>query len=642
MRFFLPVLIIISALAHAECDKVVLSTHPDYPPFHWNQDGKLVGASIDQAKIIFGELDIPFEAKYSGPWKRVLYKAQKGQIDLILGLKNVPERHHYLAYTKAPYYQNPVAVFVAQSRSFVFNNWNDLIGRKGTLSTGDRHGEPFDTFLKNHLTVERINELKINFDLLVKGRTEYFITGLYTGRAFLAKYPDKDKITHLPNPVVVSPIHHAFSKRSDCQSLITHFNARLEEMNHDGVTAQLIENNLKKWKAQTTSQFEKTSLNIGLLLASKGQGKGYRELFSVFENEHPHISINFSVYDDETYKQKVQEWVKNRKGPDVFYWQAGQRLFSLIDQDAIRPLDFLRETEHWDDLFPSQILKQLERDGYIYGLPFSYYHWGFYYKKSLFKRLNLEEPKKWGEFLNVASTLSENDLDAFTIGTKYHWPAAAWFDFLNLRLNGLPFYRALLEGSVSYHDPKVIKVMEIWKHLVDQGYFNKDHKQLTWSEAIPDLLHEKAGLTLIGNFVEKRFSPKVKEDIGYFPFPVLDTEVPRYELMPTEVFVLSRWNTKLSESLTLLRFLSKHETQQTLADQIGYLPATQKVSLSTKPIELEVKELLSKTEGVMQYFDRDTDQRFSQVATRILSDFLVNPNIEQTVSELENERLKNR
>ncbi|GAL10765.1 putative ABC transporter periplasmic solute-binding protein [Vibrio astriarenae] len=40
------------------------------------------------------------------------------------------------------------------------------------------------------------------------------------------------------------------------------------------------------------------------------------------------------------------------------------------------------------------------------------------------------------ELLKASETLKANDVTPFTIGTKYLWTAAGWFDYLNMRTNG--------------------------------------------------------------------------------------------------------------------------------------------------------------------------------------------------------------
>ncbi len=245
----LLIIILLSAQAiGAECRQVIFSAHPNYPPYHWADGDQIVGASADVAKIILEELGIPYESRFVGPWNRVLLNAEKGEIDMVLGLKKVPEREQYLVFSTAPFYENPVAVFVPAGHEFEYLEWNDLIGRHGTLNLGDRHGEDFDKFVENQLDVIWVAGLKGNFNALINDRSEYFITGLYTGRAYLETSKLQVKVTILPKPVVTGVIHFAFSGKSPCLSLMSYFNKRLEELRLSGETGRLLEQNFEKWR----------------------------------------------------------------------------------------------------------------------------------------------------------------------------------------------------------------------------------------------------------------------------------------------------------------------------------------------------------------------------------------------------------
>ena len=41
------------------------------------------------------------------------------------------------------------------------------------------------------------------------------------------------------------------------------------------------------------------------------------------------------------------------------------------------------------------------------------------------------------------------------------WPAASWFETLNLRINGLDKHLALMEGQMSYLDPALAPVFDM-------------------------------------------------------------------------------------------------------------------------------------------------------------------------------------
>ena len=66
---------LISASAAAQCTRVVFSANPDYPPYHWAEGDRIVGASVALTGRILDELGVQWEAKFVGPWPRVLKSA---------------------------------------------------------------------------------------------------------------------------------------------------------------------------------------------------------------------------------------------------------------------------------------------------------------------------------------------------------------------------------------------------------------------------------------------------------------------------------------------------------------------------------------------------------------------------------------
>ncbi|WP_020405439.1 ABC transporter substrate-binding protein [Hahella ganghwensis] len=437
-----------------------------------------------------------------------------------------------------------------------------------------------------------------------------------------------------------TPIHFGATQPSKYVPLTRQYNEHPTKLKERPTTNSLSEKAPANRRNKTKLSDNKTVIEIAILLANLEQGRGFKHLIDRFEETHPNIKVHTRVYNDKEYKRKLNEWVSKADGPDVFYWQAGERLFELARRNAIQSLNPLWESHNWDRLFPENIKNLVHYKDNVYALPFAYYQWGFYYKKSVFKRLNLSPPNTWKDFLRVSQTLSENHITPLSIGTKNDWPAAAWFDYLNLRTNGLTFYRSLLAGEMPFTHSKVRDALNQWKPFIDNGYFNKGQEQLTWSEAMPLLYREIAGMTLIGNFVEKSIPTHLIEDIGFFPFPTINQQIPAYELMPTEVFAFSRWSRKTDEAYALLNYLSEPETQLSLASELGYIPATTKAHDHISPLSLEGVKLLDKSADIMQYFDRDTDQKFSKSVLPYLSGFLLEPDVDSTLNALESKRLE--
>lgn len=232
---------------------MVFSAHPDYPPYHWAEGDKLVGASVTLTGRILDELGVRWEARFVGPWPRVLKSAEYGEIDLVVSLKRTPEREAYLAFTSAPSFPNPMAVFVARARPLRFDSPEDLVGKRGGRSAGDRFGDVFDRFAEQRLTLEDADSLAINFAKLGAGRIDYVVTGLYTGRAQLLRSGLADRITALPRPVNEGEVRNGFSRRSGCAALLAAMDAKLVAAQRSGLSAQLIEEALQQWQHTLTA-----------------------------------------------------------------------------------------------------------------------------------------------------------------------------------------------------------------------------------------------------------------------------------------------------------------------------------------------------------------------------------------------------
>lgn len=232
----------------AACSRVVFSANPDYPPYHWAEGDRIVGASVALTGRILDELGVAWEARFVGPWPRVLKSAEHGQIDLVVSLKPTPEREAYLAFTGAPAFANPMAVFAARARPLKFDGPQDLVGLRGGRTAGDRFGDAFDRFAERSLTIEDADSLTVNFQKLAAGRIDYVVTGLFTGRAQLLRLGLADRIAPLPRPVNEGFIHHGFARRSPCAALLDAMNRRLDAAHKAGLDARLLEEALVQWQ----------------------------------------------------------------------------------------------------------------------------------------------------------------------------------------------------------------------------------------------------------------------------------------------------------------------------------------------------------------------------------------------------------
>lgn len=389
-----------------------------------------------------------------------------------------------------------------------------------------------------------------------------------------------------------------------------------------------------------TNAYGKETLNVAVLLTSGEQRSIMSSLLTSFSKKNPDIEIKLTIHPDAEFKLELKKWLDSGQGPDIINWQAGERLYQYVRTNNVKSIDAVWQKNKLSDQFSQGSVSAVSWKDKVYGIPVSYYQWGFYYRKSTFKKFNLTPPTNWNEFLEICKVLKSNNIMPITLGNKYKWPSAAWFDYFNLRINGLDFHSKLLRGEASFDDEKVRKVFEYWKQLLDLNYFVDYTDILKWDEAMPFLYHQLAGMTLIGNFFSGRMPESLKDDFDFFRFPIIDDNVPVYEEAPLDIFMVPHYTTINSAIERFLTFIAAKEFQQSLNHQLGMISPNVNVDDSEDYFSVIGKKTLSKAVGLSQFFDRDTNAEMATEATSIFTEFIAERNVDVAVEQLEKARNK--
>ncbi|MDX1566082.1 MAG: extracellular solute-binding protein, partial [Phycisphaeraceae bacterium] len=325
--------------------------------------------------------------------------------------------------------------------------------------------------------------------------------------------------------------------------------------------------------------------------------------------------------------------------PDLITWNAGNRMKVFVDLGLLEDVSDVWEAEGLYEKMPA-VVGASSVDGKQYGVPYTYYQWGVYYRKDIFDRFGLSTPQSWDDFLTVCETLKENGITPIAIGTEPLWPAAGWFDYLNLRLNGLDFHLDLTAGKVPYTDERIRKVFEQWRPLLDNGYFIDNHADLAWQDAVPFLADGRAAMYLIGNFVV----PLLKEagiidKIDFFPFPTIDPAVPLYEDAPIDTVHIPAGAKNKEDARKFLAFISRPDVQASMNLILRQLPANRNAEIPNDPFLQAGQELLNEAEGVAQFYDRDATPEMARTGMLGFQKFMQEPErLDSILERLEIER----
>ncbi len=381
-------------------------------------------------------------------------------------------------------------------------------------------------------------------------------------------------------------------------------------------------------------------LTVSMLIFSAEQRNALEEIAIRFNDEHPAIRVKFVAADDTNYKQNSAYWLQNPNDIDVLHWPWPSQLKEFAKKGWIEPVTNLWLTEEIRQNYSPLLKELITVEGKQYGLPYTSGFWGFYYRRSLFESLNLDPPESWQDFLALCATLKKNNITPITIGLKTPWPAAAWFDYVNLRMNGLEFHRSVLRGEVSFHSPDLLQVFDALKELVDNQYFIQNAGDFDFKEVIPLLYRNNAAMVLSGNFISTQFAKAIRDDLRFFPFPVMNKEILRYEEVPTDSFVIPSASNNIERAKLFLAFVAKPKPQQLINSVTNFIPPNRLAKVDEDYFSAEGKKLILASHGYSQYLDRDAKKEFAEPVKDILSLFIQNGDKEKAINALEALRLQ--
>lgn len=385
--------------------------------------------------------------------------------------------------------------------------------------------------------------------------------------------------------------------------------------------------------------FGKERVVINSYMSDPAPRKALEELVKMFEQKYPEYEVVINTFAHEDFKVLLRTWLASPKGTaDVVTWFAGERMRYFAEMGLIVPVEEVFAGSKWEDYFPASFKSTCSYKGKIYFIPQSWYWWGVYYRKSVFEKLGIKPPKTWDEFLQVCETLKKNGIVPIAIGTKFPWTAAGWFDILNLRINGLDFHISLTAGEVPYTDPKVVKVFDYWRVLVERDYFLPNHSSYEWQEAATFLFRGQAGMYYIGQFIKDVAPAEVKDDLDFFRFPIIDPSVPLYEETPIDGFMVPANAPNKKGAIAFLKFIASKEAQEKFAKDLGRLAANVHVAPPDEHARKGLNMVLESA-GVTQFYDRDSNPEMAEVGMNGFVEFMHNPaKINDILRRLESER----
>jgi len=366
-------------------------------------------------------------------------------------------------------------------------------------------------------------------------------------------------------------------------------------------------------------------ITLGSRLSDKNAKAGLAGVIRGFEAATG-MSVPINSVDSTSFQENVNNYLQGTPD-DVFTWMSGYRMRYFAQKGLVDPID-----DVWADIGSgfNEGFRQAStgNDGRKYLVPFFYYPWAVFYRKSLWSERGYTPPATHDEWIALCKRMQRDGLVPIGFGARDGWPPFGTFDYLNLRINGADFHRQLLAGDVSWTDKRVYTVFDAFRGLLPFQQPRPLGRKI--AEAQQALLNREVGMMVVGMFVAQSFpvGPD-REDLDFFAFPEFDPAVGAGAVeAPMDGFMMRRGPRNHTGSVRLLDYLGQADPQVAYARlDPQAIPAHRAADLSQfSPMVRKAAALVQNSPQITQFLDRDTRPDFASIVMiPAMQQFLGNP-----------------
>ncbi|XBS71681.1 extracellular solute-binding protein [Acerihabitans sp. KWT182] len=381
------------------------------------------------------------------------------------------------------------------------------------------------------------------------------------------------------------------------------------------------------------------TLNVNIAFKGANQRAVWESVIADFQRTHPDVTVKTAFIEEETYKAQLPAWLTT-VAPDIIKWHEGERMAYYASRGLLEDISGDWTANGWDKQFTS-LKTASSYNGKQYAVPTDYYSWGMFYRKDLFAKAGIKgEPATWAEFLDACRKLKAAGITPILVGGRDSWTLAGWFDYLDFRLNGYDFHMQVMQGKIPYTDPRIKRVYTEWKQLIDNHYFIDNALSYSLDSTVPLFNQGQAAMTLMGTFFSAGIPADIKQNTGYFRFPIMDKALPVAEDGAAECLNIPAKAKNKKDARRFLAFVSTPAINARLAEAFGSLPANNMAKVALDPIAQKGFDILSTTTGgIAQFYDRDMTKEMADEGMKGMQRFYTDPaKLDDILAQLEKTR----
>lgn len=299
----------------------------------------------------------------------------------------------------------------------------------------------------------------------------------------------------------------------------------------------------------------------------------YREIFAEYERTHPGVRIDFRTFRNTEYLARARQALARDGGPDIVQMKSYGQLQEFVDAGRLVALD--SQIGELNEVAP-EIAAGVrgDRDGRLYGVPYSLVTLQVFYNKKIFTENRIQPPTTWAELIAVSERLKQRGITPFSVSGKEPWTLPILHEIFGAtRYGGRDFGKAVLAGARNFADRDYAASLDVVRQL--RGYFPARPTALSYVQAQELFLSGQAAMFPGGSYELAHFQRSAPDlPIGSFEAPPAPGAKVEHPLTPWYVdgsYALNAKSHASPAALDLLRWMATPEFGQRFSDQLKQL-----------------------------------------------------------------------
>jgi raffinose/stachyose/melibiose transport system substrate-binding protein len=330
-------------------------------------------------------------------------------------------------------------------------------------------------------------------------------------------------------------------------------------------------------EAESEATEEPATIRWWHIATAEADAAAFQELADQYMAEHPNVTIEITILENEAFKQRLTTVMQGGDPPDLFQSWGGGVLWEYANAGLVRDISAELEGEWRDSIATQSALELYGQNGEYYGVPWRWGAVGLFQNVDLFEQAGLDGsacPATYEDLLANVQTFKDAGITPITLGEGDKWPGHFWWVYLAMRTGGEDAFLAAYNRTGSFTDEPFVQAGELLQQLIELEPFPNGYLGLNFDNMGAIFGNGQAAMELMGHWgpghaAAQSESGEGVANIVWCPFPVVEGGAGSAEdvLGGGDGFAVGK--NAPDATIDFLRFLTSEESQRHIAPTLG-------------------------------------------------------------------------